>query len=60
MSKNPLQTRKPSWLTTNIIVAYTLPVVKEAIPSSNREAKISSESKMYKDTMMEDEFSIQK
>jgi len=34
--RNP---RKPSWLTTNIIVAYALPVVEEAIPSTYREAK---------------------
>ena len=34
--RNP---RKPSWLTTNIIVAYALPVVEEAIPSTYRELK---------------------
>ena len=26
--------RKPSWLTTDIIVAYGFPVIKEAIPST--------------------------
>ena len=38
--------RKPSWLTTNIIVAYAFPVIEEAISSTYREAEISSESKM--------------
>jgi len=36
MSKNPLQLeepeRKPNWLTTNMIVAYALPVVEEVTP----------------------------
>ena len=41
--RNP---RKPSWLTTKMIVAYTLPVIEEAIPFTFREAEISSESKM--------------
>ena len=40
--RNP---RKLSWLTTNMIVDYALPVVEEAIPSSFREAKISSQFK---------------
>ena len=35
-------TRKPGWLTTNMIVAYALSVVEEAIPSTYREAEISS------------------
>ena len=39
-------TRKLSWLTTDMVVAYALPVVEEAISSTYREAKISSESKM--------------
>jgi len=26
--------RKPSWLTTDIIVAYAFPVIEEAIPST--------------------------
>ena len=38
--------RKSNWLTTYMIVAYALPVVEEAIVSTYREAKISSESKM--------------
>jgi len=40
--RNP---RKPSWLTTNIIVAYALPVVEEAIPSTStyREDEITPE-----------------
>ena len=46
--------RKPSWLTTDMIVAYALLVVKEAIPSTYREAEISSESKMWKDVMEEE------
>ena len=37
---------KSSWLTTNIIVAYALSIIKEAIPSIYREAAISSKSKM--------------
>ena len=46
--------RKPSWLTTDMIVAYALPVVKEAIPSTYRESEISSESKIWKDAMEEE------
>jgi len=38
--------RKPSWLTIDMIVAYALPVVKEVIPSTYREAEISLESKI--------------
>ena len=36
----------PSWLTTDMIVVYAFPVVKEAITSTYKEAEISSESKM--------------
>ena len=43
--------RKPGWLTTDMVVAYALPVVEEAIPSTFREAKISSESKMWRAAM---------
>ena len=43
---------KLSWLTTNKIMAYALPVVEEAILSTYRKVKISSESKMWKDAMM--------
>ena len=38
--------RKPSWLTTNMNVIYALSVIKEVIPSTNRKAEISLESKM--------------
>ena len=38
--RNP---RKPSWLTKDMIVAYALPVIEEAIPSTYMEAEISSE-----------------
>ena len=38
--------RKPSWLTTNMIVAYALSVIEKAISSSYREEEISSKSKM--------------
>ena len=41
--KNPF---KPSWLTTNMIVAHALPVIEEEISSIYKEAKISSESKL--------------
>ena len=43
-----------------MIVAYALPVVEEAIPSTDRKAEISSEFKMWKDIMMEDMSSIHK
>ena len=36
----------PNWLITNLIVTYALSVIEEAIPSTYREAKINSESKM--------------
>jgi len=36
---------KPSWLNTNMIMAYTLPVVEEAISSTYRKAEISSKTK---------------
>jgi len=52
--------RKPSWLTTNMIVVYVLSVVEEAISSTYRKAEISSESKMWKDTMMEEISSLHK
>jgi len=35
-------------------MAYALPVVEEAILSTYRKVKISSESKMWKDAMMEE------
>ena len=67
MSMNPLQleepeknTRKPSWLTTDMIVAYALSVVEEAISSTYMEAEISSESRMWKDAMVEEMSSLYK
>jgi len=53
--RNP---RKPSWLTTDMIVAHALPVVEEAIPSTYREAEISSESKIWKDTRVKEMSSL--
>jgi len=51
---------KPSWLTTNMTIAYALPVVEEAIPSTYKKAETSSESKMWKAVMMEEMSSLQK
>ena len=48
------------WLTTNMIVAYALSVVEETIPSTYKEAEISSESMMWKDAMMEEMSSLYK
>jgi len=39
---------KPSWLTTNMIVAYTLLIVEKAITSTYRKAKISWSSRCQK------------
>ena len=50
---------KPSWLSTNMIATYALPVIEEA-PSTYRKVKISSESKMWKDAMMEEMSSLHK
>jgi len=55
--RNPL---KPSWLTTDMIVAYALPVVEEAIPFTYRKAEINSKSKMWKDSMVEEISSLYK
>ena len=52
--------RKPNWITTNMIVANALSVIEEAISSTHREAKISSVSKMWKDAMMEEMNSLHK
>jgi len=67
MFMNPLQLkkirrnpRKFSWLTTDMIVVYALPVVEEAIPSTYKKAEISSESKMCKDAMVEEMSSLYK
>jgi len=43
-----------------MVVAYALWVVEEAIPSTYREAEISSESKMWKDDMEEEMTSLHK
>jgi len=52
--------RKPSWLTTNMIVAFALSIVEEVILSTYRKAEITSESKMWKDVMMEEMSSLYK
>ena len=39
-------TSRPGWLTTDMVIAYALSVVEEAIPSTFREAEISSEARM--------------
>jgi len=52
--------RNPNWHTTNMIVAYALPIVKKAISFTYMEAEISSESKMWKDVMMEEMNSLHK
>jgi len=41
--------RKPSWLITDMIVSYALSVVKELIPFTYRKVEISSECKVWKD-----------
>ena len=51
---------KPNGLTTNMIVAYALPVVEEAIPFTYREAEISLESKMWKYAKIEEMSSLHK
>jgi len=51
---------KPSWLTTDMIVTYALPVIEEVIPSTYRKAEICSESKMWKDAMEEEMSSLHK
>jgi len=43
-----------------MIIAYACPVVEEAIPSTYKEAEISSESKIWKDVMMEEMSSLYK
>jgi len=43
-----------------MIVAYALPVVEEAIPSTYRKAEISSKSKMWKDVIEEEMSSLHK
>ena len=53
-------TRKSGWLTTDMVVAYALSVVEEAIPSTFREAEISSEFRMWKEAMKEEMKSLYK
>jgi len=43
-----------------MIMAYAIPVVEEAIPSTYREAEISSEFKMWKDAMEEEMSALHK
>jgi len=43
-----------------MVVAYALPIVEEAIPSTFREAEISSELKMWKAAMEEEMKSLYK
>jgi len=43
-----------------MILAYTLPIVEEAISSTYKEAKISSESKIWKDAIMDEMSSLHK
>jgi len=52
--------RKSSYLTTYMIVAYTLPVVEEEIPSTYREVEISSKFKMWKDSIEKEMSSLHK
>jgi len=52
--------RKPSWLITNMIGAYALPVIDEAILSTYRKTEISLEFKLWKDVMMEEMSSLHK
>ena len=53
-------TRRPGWLTTDMVVACALPVIEEAIPSTFREAEISSEARMWKKAMNEEMQSLYK
>jgi len=55
--RNP---RKAICLTINMIVAYALSVIEEAIMSTYREAEINSEFKTWKDIMMEEMSSLYK
>jgi len=51
---------KTSWLTTNMIIAYAFLLVEKAILSNYREVEISSESKIWKDVVMEEMSSLHK
>ena len=60
VERTQINSRKPGWLISNMIVAYALPIIEEAIPSTYRKAEISSEFKIWKDTMMEEMSSLHK
>jgi len=51
---------KPSWLITDMIVAYALLIIEKMITSTYREAEINLESKMWKDAMMKEISSLHK
>jgi len=53
--RNP---HKPSWLTTNLIVSYALPVIEEMMSFTYRKTEISLKSKIWKDVMMEEMSSL--
>ena len=38
--------QKPTWFTTNIIIAYAFSVIEDVIPSAYRKVEIGSESEM--------------
>jgi len=44
VGKTRRNSRKPSWLTTNMIMAYALTVIGEAIPITYRVAEINLKS----------------
>jgi len=49
-----MRKKKPTKVcTTNMIVAYALPVIEDAVLSTYREAEISFESEMWKEAMLE-------
>ena len=54
VGKTQRNSRKPSWFTTNMIMAYALSIIEEATPSTYREPEISSESKMWKNALMKE------
>jgi len=60
VGRTRINSRKPSWLTTYMIVAYALLVIEEAIPCIYREAEISSEFKMWKNIMVKKMSSLYK
>ena len=60
VGKTKRNSRKTSWLTTDMVVTYALSVIEEAISSTYREAEINSESKIWKDAMEEEMSSLYK